>query len=366
MTDTITAPLPLVTVIVPAFNAAEAIGETLQSIARQSYRDLEILIVDDGSTDETRELVLDFCASDARARLLAQANGGLAAARNAGLIAATGRFVAPIDADDLWHPDYVATLVQRLTRTDPPAVMAYAASRLINRRSRVIASALAVGLEGKVARTMLFHNMVGSAMMFDRDLALRLGGYDSRLRAAGAEGCEDLLLQLMLASHGPVEASTSFLVGYRQLPRQMSADGSRMARLEWLVRGIHGRATGLALPGRWDRWKRASAAMRRARASHEREKVADMMANLARAVRLDPVGVGMAFLSRLAASVRRFDYHRADLPLLLEVDPDQRDPAGVKALGRPSLYYWLHRRRVRRLASSRTPETPKSFKPDSR
>lgn len=63
-----------------------------------------------------------------------------------------GRFVAPIDADDLWHPDYVATLVERLTSSDPPAVMAHAVTRLIDPRSRVLGSALAVGLEGKVAR----------------------------------------------------------------------------------------------------------------------------------------------------------------------------------------------------------------------
>ena len=104
MTDRDALRLPLVTAIVPAFNAAETIGETLESIARQSYRNLEILIIDDGSTDDTRRLALGFCASEGRARLLQQANGGVAAARNAGLTAATGRFVAPIDADDLWHP----------------------------------------------------------------------------------------------------------------------------------------------------------------------------------------------------------------------------------------------------------------------
>ena len=203
-------------------------------------------------------------------------------------------------------------------------------------------------------------------MMFDRELALQLGGYDSRLRAAGAEGCEDLLFQLMLASHGPVAATTSFLVGYRQLPRRMSADGDRMARSERLACGIHAGATGVALPRRWDRWKRATAAMRRARASHEREQMTDMVKELACAARLDPIGVGVAFLSRLAARVRRFDYDREDLPLFQDVAPEQREPGGMKILGKPSLYYRLYRHRVRRLASSRTPETPRSFKPDSR
>ncbi len=93
---------PLISCIVPVFNGERYLGEALDSIFAQTYRPLKVLVVDDGSTDGTPNLVMRY---GDRVRSLFQPNAGQAAARNRGLQAAQGEFVAFLDQDDLWHPE---------------------------------------------------------------------------------------------------------------------------------------------------------------------------------------------------------------------------------------------------------------------
>jgi glycosyltransferase involved in cell wall biosynthesis len=127
---------PRVTVVVPCFNAAWSIARTLQSVLAQRLSDFEVVIVNDGSTDNLHEIVAPFLA-DPRFRLVDQENYGLAAARNAGLRAARGTFVAPIDADDLWHPDFLEACVRALD-AQPRAPFAYTYSYRIDTRDRML------------------------------------------------------------------------------------------------------------------------------------------------------------------------------------------------------------------------------------
>ena len=92
---------PLVSCIVPAYNAARYVSQALRSILRQTYRATEVIVVDDGSTDATPRVLEGYAP---RVKVLHQANAGVAAARNAGASIAGGEFVAFLDADDLWHP----------------------------------------------------------------------------------------------------------------------------------------------------------------------------------------------------------------------------------------------------------------------
>ena len=93
---------PLISCIIPVFNGERYLGEALDSILAQTYRPVEIIVVDDGSTDKTGELVARY---GDRIRYFRQNNEGAPTARNAGLSAARGAFVAFLDSDDLWHPD---------------------------------------------------------------------------------------------------------------------------------------------------------------------------------------------------------------------------------------------------------------------
>jgi glycosyltransferase involved in cell wall biosynthesis len=115
---------PLVSVIIPAFNSAATLGDTLASAAAQSHRALEIIVIDDGSTDATARIAADFCARHPRARLISQTNQGVAAARNRGIAEAKGEFVAPLDADDLWHKDKIARQVAAALASVSPSVAA--------------------------------------------------------------------------------------------------------------------------------------------------------------------------------------------------------------------------------------------------
>src|SRR5438045_2856629 len=102
-----TEPLPLcelVTVIVPAYNAGVTIGATLDSIRAQTHTNLEVLVIDDGSTDATAKIVQRHASVDPRIRLIRQSNEGVAAPRNRGIAEARGEYLAPIDADALWRP----------------------------------------------------------------------------------------------------------------------------------------------------------------------------------------------------------------------------------------------------------------------
>jgi glycosyltransferase involved in cell wall biosynthesis len=92
----------LVSCIVPVFNGERYLGEALESILKQSYRPIEIIVADDGSTDGTARVISQY---GEQIRYLRQTNAGPAAARNLGLAAAQGEFVAFLDADDLWHPE---------------------------------------------------------------------------------------------------------------------------------------------------------------------------------------------------------------------------------------------------------------------
>ncbi|MCV3296567.1 glycosyltransferase [Oenococcus kitaharae] len=91
---------PLISIIVPAHNAGEVMSLTVQSILQQSYADFELIIVDDGSTDSTKQICDQFCRSDSRVRYFFQENKGVSAARNAGITLSKGQFILFVDSDD--------------------------------------------------------------------------------------------------------------------------------------------------------------------------------------------------------------------------------------------------------------------------
>jgi glycosyltransferase involved in cell wall biosynthesis len=111
--------VPLVSVTIPAYNAAPYIRQTLESVLFQTYRNLEVIVVDDGSQDETGRIVEYAAKNDDRVILLRQPNQGVAEARNAAIKKSRGEYIAPIDADDLWHPEKIERQVQCILQAGP-------------------------------------------------------------------------------------------------------------------------------------------------------------------------------------------------------------------------------------------------------
>jgi glycosyltransferase involved in cell wall biosynthesis len=108
---------PLVTVIVPIYNQALYLDRCIRSILDQRYLQLEILLIDDGSIDGSSEIADDFASSDSRIRVFHKPNGGLSSARNMGLDAAGGSFIAFVDSDDFLHADFISVLLRICTET---------------------------------------------------------------------------------------------------------------------------------------------------------------------------------------------------------------------------------------------------------
>lgn len=220
-----------VSVVIPAFDAARWIRATVASACAQTHRDLQIIVVDDGSRDDTAAIVSDMIRHDGRIMLIRQANGGVARARNAGIAAAIGAFVAPLDADDLWSPRKIELQLDALRRASPGTALAYSWYRRIDAEDRVLPVSPYPDVQGSVLLRHLEWNFIsnGSTPLVRADVA-RAIGYDPALRDAGNEGTEDYLFQLHVARRHRFVCTPYFLTGYRALPSSMGAATLRMAR----------------------------------------------------------------------------------------------------------------------------------------
>ncbi|MBY5363141.1 glycosyltransferase family 2 protein [Rhizobium leguminosarum] len=228
---------PLVTVVIPAYNAEKTLLETLKSVSNQSYDKLEILVVDDGSRDGTLALASDYGLNDHRVRVLRQDNGGVARARNHGIREARGLYVAPVDADDIWHPSKIELQLQALRKFPDARGVVYNWYAAIDENGIIFGHSRPVMHEGDVFEDLLRENFIGngSTPLMPRAEIIRCGGYDAGLRDSGAEGCEDLKLYLALAETLPFALVPDFLTGYRFTKGNMSSNAYRMLKSHALV-----------------------------------------------------------------------------------------------------------------------------------
>ena len=227
---------PTVTVVIPAFNAQATIAETLLSARTQTYDQLEIIVVDDGSTDGTAAIVRQHSEADPRVKVIHQANAGVAAARNAGAAAATGDFIAPLDADDVWLPEKIERQIEPFMNGDAQLGVVYAWSTMIGEGGKVMA-APRPDTAGWVLPEMALRNFIGNGSSpLIRTTAFRdTAGYDPTLRNRGGQGCEDRKLYLQLAAKWRFAVIPEFLTLYRLAAGNMSSDVQQMLRSHDLV-----------------------------------------------------------------------------------------------------------------------------------
>ena len=223
---------PTISVVIPAFNAEDYIERTLQSALNQTYKNIEVIVIDDGSTDSTLAIAEASADKDLRVRVFSVPNGGVAWARNHGIQRATGTFVAFLDADDLWHPTKLACQLAALTSGEGAAAAAvYTRMRIIDWEDRVIRNG-----GGFIAgRHTLPHHLYtrpvgnGSSLLVRRKVAEEVNGFDPSLLARGIGGCEDLDFELKIAARHPMVGLHAFLVGYRSHAANMSTQRLRLA-----------------------------------------------------------------------------------------------------------------------------------------
>lgn len=228
---------PLITVVIPAYNAARTIDKTLRSARSQTHRNLEILVVDDGSRDDTAAIVLSHAAMDSRVRLITQANAGVAAARNRGIAEARSELIAPLDADDLWAPTKIEKQFRAMMRGGEKTALVYTWFAMIDEHDHVYDLDHQPVDSGQVLRCMCRCNLVGngSSPLMRKRAVLEAGGFEPGLRARHAQGCEDLLLYFRIAERHEFAVVPEHLTGYRRHRENMSEHSLQMLRSHHLV-----------------------------------------------------------------------------------------------------------------------------------
>lgn len=223
---------PEVSVIIPAYEAERFLSATLDSVLEQSYESFEVIVVDDGSTDSTPNLVRAYASRDGRVRLLEQSHAGVTRARNQGILASRGRYIAPLDADDVWFRDKLAKQVALFERSSDEVGLVYCWSVHIDAEGRLTPHWCAHEVEAGALTALIICNFVGnaSAPMMRRDCLEQVGGYDTRLRAQNAEAVADWDLYLRLAERVEFRVVREILMGYRIHPGNLSSNLAAMSR----------------------------------------------------------------------------------------------------------------------------------------
>lgn len=169
---------PLISCIVPVFNGARFLGAALDSIYAQSWRPLEVIVVDDGSTDGTRDVIADYPRP---LTCIRQPNAGAAAARNRGVAAARGDFLAFLDADDLWHPEKLARQMARFSAR-PELAMCVTHGEMFWEKEREDEARHAAALDHPWSRPGL--DFCCQALLVRRGVFDTVGGFDPSLRCS--------------------------------------------------------------------------------------------------------------------------------------------------------------------------------------
>ncbi|MHB8383408.1 MAG: glycosyltransferase family 2 protein [Candidatus Binataceae bacterium] len=250
--------MPRVSVVISAFNAADTIGQALESAFAQSFADYEIIVVDDGSTDATVAALTPYRD---RVRLIRQRNRGISAAKNAGVAVASGEYVAFLDADDLWMPERLEKSVAVL-ESDPRCVLVSVGALTIDKDgtpsgeySVEPAAILTPGLNEIVSGRA---RIKVSSILIRRDIFERIGGFDEAAFRR-QRGGEDLYLYSIASEHGTIRIVPEPLMKYRAEPtrnRMWKYDrGRRILIRKWRAR--YGKQIRSALAAQIRTWVRA-------------------------------------------------------------------------------------------------------------
>lgn len=328
--------MPRLTVIIPAYNAASTIKRTLSSALAQGHPDYRVIVVDDGSTDGTGAIVARIADRDDRVQLHRQANGGPVAARNAAIGLSDSEFIAPLDADDIWHPHYL-TRHHAVMEDNCASGFSYSYYRWIDASDRVLFDGPRIQVEGCALHRHLLVNFVGngSSAVFRRNALQRAGNYPEE--AVAWRGAEDYLLQLRIAAVSKIACVPLFLTGYRRGASSLSArdplaiEAARRNAVLLVAReaGVGDRAI--------LRWGSGEAARSAAAISLMRGRPGPAAQRALAALAQDPLGTVMEFFQRARSSLRR--QPAMVRPLFGELDPSKEYTARPMVVSPKRLQY---------------------------
>lgn len=224
---------PLVSIIIPNYNHAQYVGDAIWSVLTQEYHNFEIIVVDDGSTDNSREVIAQF---GDKVQYIHQKNAGLSAARNTGIKASKGTLIGVLDADDMYESIFLSTLVAAL-QENSDADGIYCGYQFVDHKNNLLPQIEARPVDhDKLYDALLDGNFfVPESIFLRRYVYDNVGLFDETLRA-----CEDWDVWLRVTKKYKIFHSNYILTRHRVLPGSMSTDPLRMltARLTVLKKHV--------------------------------------------------------------------------------------------------------------------------------
>ncbi|MHC5718825.1 MAG: glycosyltransferase, partial [Nostoc sp.] len=210
-----------ISVIIPCYNSEKTIKKTIESVLNQSFSDLELIVINDGSKDSTLEIISNF--QDSRIKIFSFENSGGNISRNRGLKYTAGKFVSFLDADDIWTADKLASQLQAL-QENLGAKVAYSWTDSIDENDEILLSGMHITVNGDVYEKLLVSNFLenGSNPLILREAIIELGGFDESLNAA-----QDWDMWLRLASKFDFVCVPFVQILYRMSPNSLSSNLAR-------------------------------------------------------------------------------------------------------------------------------------------
>ncbi|NJO30494.1 MAG: glycosyltransferase [Richelia sp. SL_2_1] len=213
---------PVISVIIPAYNAAKTIQETVMSVLNQTFSNLELIVINDGSQDSTLEVLSSI--KDSRLQVFFYENAGISMARNRGIERASGEFISFLDADDIWTPDKLEAQLTALEK-NPQAGVAYSWVDYIDEYGNFFHPGNHITINGSAYEKMLVQNILenGSNPLIRREALTEVGGFDSSLTLA-----EDWDMWLRLSERYDFVTVPSVQILYRISSRSASTNIVKM------------------------------------------------------------------------------------------------------------------------------------------
>lgn len=208
----------LVSIIVPCYNQAQFLDESLNSVLSQTYTNWECIIVNDGSPDKTDEVAKKWCQKDERFKYLYKENGGLCSARNAGIKISKGEYILPLDSDDVIHKSFLERLVPELKNDETLAIVS-CYSKFFDKTLDNIVHELKP--QGDNYRYLLYVNQLIATSLYRKICWEQVGGYDENMK----KGFEDWEFWIAITKQGwDYKIVEEFLFYYRKSKKSMLVD----------------------------------------------------------------------------------------------------------------------------------------------
>lgn len=210
--------LPTVSVIIPTYNRAELVRRAIQSALEQTFQDYEVIVVDDGSTDNTREVVGEFVKQDQRVKFIQhETNKGVSAARNTAILQARGEYIAFLDSDCTWAPEKVEKQLKAFAEGGTKLGAVAAEIFLISRKDKIPKKR--IGVSGDIYKKLLAGVWPGGpqTVVIKKECFEKVGLFDETFPAM-----EDLDLYLRIAKHYHFDIVAKPLVGVERKPDSLS------------------------------------------------------------------------------------------------------------------------------------------------